>query len=106
VVQNSDNAANRRNHGYQIFVMDADGGNVRLLANTEERATAVRRRRTGRRSISQTACRKSGLRDINGAIRAAAAEGKLSRAPGCFLIASCGFVPKRGRGMHHLLRAN
>ena len=42
MVQNSDNAANRRNHGYQIFVMDADGGNVRLLANTEERATAPR----------------------------------------------------------------
>jgi hypothetical protein len=35
---------------------------------------------------------ESGLRDLNGAIRAAAVEGELIRAPGCFLIASCGFV--------------
>jgi TolB protein len=42
VVQNSDNAANRRNRGYQIFVMDADGGNVRLIANTNGSGTAPR----------------------------------------------------------------
>ncbi len=29
-------------HGYQIFVMDADGANVRLIANTEGRGTAPR----------------------------------------------------------------
>ena len=42
MVQNSDKAANRRNHGYQIFVMDADDGNVRLVANTKELGTAPR----------------------------------------------------------------
>ena len=35
-------ASNRRSHGYQIFVMDADGANVRLIANTEGRGTAPR----------------------------------------------------------------
>src|SRR6266700_3815172 len=33
-------ASNRRGHGYQIFVMDADGANPRLVANTEGRGTA------------------------------------------------------------------
>ena len=42
MAQNSDNAANRRNRGYQIFVMDADGINVRLIANTKGRGTAPR----------------------------------------------------------------
>ena len=42
MVQNFDNAANRRNRGYQIFVMDADGANVRLIANTKGRGTALR----------------------------------------------------------------
>ena len=32
--------ASNRNTSYQVFVMDADGGNVRLVANTDGRATA------------------------------------------------------------------
>jgi TolB protein len=35
-------ASNRRGHGYQIFIMDADGANPRLVANTEGRGTAPR----------------------------------------------------------------
>ena len=35
-------ASNRRGHGYQIFLMDAAGANLRLVANTEGRGTAPR----------------------------------------------------------------
>ena len=116
MVQNSDNAANRRSRGYQIFVMDADGGKLRLIANTKERGTAPRWSPDGkklvfismlsgkntdkvrdgegtvtntrgacappavmeRRSISPSAWRKSGLRDLNGPVRAATFKGELS----------------------------
>jgi TolB protein len=35
-------ASNRRGHGYQIFIMNADGSNPGLVANTEGRGTAPR----------------------------------------------------------------
>ena len=41
--------ASNRNSSYQIFVMNADGSEVRLLANTEGRATAPKWARDGLR---------------------------------------------------------
>lgn len=51
-------AANR-NSSYQIFVMNADGSNVRLVANTEGRATAPKWSPDGGR-ILFTNCWKTG----------------------------------------------
>ena len=44
--------------GYQIFLMDADGSNVRLLANTEGRGTAPKWSANGR-TVYFTICRRS-----------------------------------------------
>ena len=52
-------AANR-NSNYQIFVMDADGNNVQLVANTEGRATAPKWAPDGK-TIYFTNCWKTGL---------------------------------------------
>jgi TolB protein len=43
--------ASNRNFNYQIFVMNADGSNVRLVANTEGRATEPRWSRDGSQII-------------------------------------------------------
>jgi len=40
--------ASNRASSYQVYVMDADGGNVRLVANTDGRATAPQWSRDGR----------------------------------------------------------
>jgi len=60
VAQNSDNAANRRNRGYPIFVMDADGGNVRFIANTKGRGTTPRWSPDGRKIYAHIVARTSG----------------------------------------------
>ena len=52
-------AANR-NSSYQIFVMNSDGTNVKLVANTEGRATAPKWSPDGR-TIYFTNCWKTGL---------------------------------------------
>ena len=52
--------ASNRNSAYQIFVMNADGGNVKLVANTEGRATAPKWSSDGK-LIYFTNCWRTGL---------------------------------------------
>jgi TolB protein len=49
--------ASNRNANYQIFTMKADGTDVRLVANTEGRATAPQWGRDGK-TIYFSVCRK------------------------------------------------
>jgi TolB protein len=49
--------ASNRNWNYQIFVMNEDGSGVRLLANTEGRATAPKWGKDGK-SVYFSNCRK------------------------------------------------
>ena len=52
-------AGNRGNAGYQIFLMNADGSNVRLLAATEGRGTAPKWAAGRPNRLSSPICRSS-----------------------------------------------
>jgi TolB protein len=77
--------ASNRNANYQIFTMNADGSDVRLVANTEGRATAPQWGAMARRSISRSAGRSTSEEIATSSRRRSSARGAdlYSVALGC-----------------------